>query len=126
MNNNDIPFCSSSSYSFTNESANDVYESLWQNNKDIANKTLSVDFLRQMENGSLQAERYINFTIQDINYVLKVTDMLKIMSKRVTKPADLKDFMAARYSGYKDFGNLMVNQYLFKVRLNMTIYPIGQ
>ncbi|XP_056605086.1 uncharacterized protein LOC130421297 isoform X1 [Triplophysa dalaica] len=105
---------SSSSHSFTNESADDVYESLWQNNKDIANKTLRVDFLRQMENGSLQAERYINFTIQDINYVLKVTDMLKIMSKRVTKPKDLKDFMAARYSGYKDFANLMVNQYLFK------------
>lgn len=100
-----------------NESA-DVYEFLWQNNTDIANKTLRVDFLREMENGSLQAERYVNFTIQDINYVLKVTDMLKTMSTSVTKPTDLKDFMAARYSGYKDFANLMVNQYFFKVRSN--------
>ncbi|GAA6091254.1 uncharacterized protein LOC113645525 [Tachysurus ichikawai] len=47
----------------------DVYEDLWTNSMDIADKTLHNDFMQQMEKNSLQAERYITFTLQDINYV---------------------------------------------------------
>ncbi|XP_057180394.1 uncharacterized protein si:ch1073-67j19.1 [Triplophysa rosa] len=102
------------SYSLAISSVEDVYEYLWKKNTDIANKTLGVDFLRQMENGSLQAERYVNFTIQDINYLLKVTKMLKKMSAKVSQPSDLKDFMNGRYSSYKRFADFMLNQYFYK------------
>lgn len=101
----------------------DVYEYLWNKNTDIANKTLGVDFLRQMETGSLQAERYLNFTIQDINYLLKVTKMLKKMSAKVSQTSDLKDFMKGRYSSYKSFQDFMLNQYFFKVRINLSDVP---
>ncbi|XP_073709369.1 uncharacterized protein [Misgurnus anguillicaudatus] len=101
------------SYSLAISSVDDVYEYLWEKNKDIAIKTLDVDFLRQMENGSLQAERYVNFTIQDINYLLKVTKMLKKMSAKVSQP-ELRDFMNKRYSSYKSFADYMLKQYFFK------------
>ncbi|XP_048013349.1 uncharacterized protein LOC125246450 [Megalobrama amblycephala] len=102
------------SYSLAASSEEDVYEYLWENNKDIANMTLGTDFLIQMQSGSLQAERYVNFTIQDINYLLQVTKMLKKMSVKVTKPSDLRDFMKDTYSGYKNFADLMLKQYFFK------------
>ncbi|XP_026078621.1 uncharacterized protein LOC113056229 [Carassius auratus] len=92
----------------------DVYEYLWEKNKDIASKTIELDFLRQMENGSLQADRYVNFIIQDIGYLLKVTKMLKRMSAKVALPNDIKNFMKGRYSSYKSFGDLMLKQYFFK------------
>ncbi|XP_051745946.1 uncharacterized protein LOC127510459 [Ctenopharyngodon idella] len=102
------------SYSLAASSVEDVYEYLWEKNKDIANATLGTDFLIQMQNGSLQAERYISFTIQDINYVLNVAEMLKEMSVKVTQPSDLRDFMKGRYSSYKRFADILLNQYFFK------------
>ncbi|NP_001314821.1 uncharacterized protein LOC100332348 precursor [Danio rerio] len=92
----------------------DVYEYLWQKNKDLAVQTLNLDFLRQMESGSLQAERYVNFTIQDIGYVLAVTKMLKRMSAEVSQPDDIRDFMKGRFASYKSFGELLLNMYFFK------------
>ncbi|XP_050963038.1 uncharacterized protein LOC127163733 [Labeo rohita] len=101
----------------------DVYEYLWEKNKDIAVKTIESDFLRQMENGSLQAERYVNFTIQDIGYLLKVTKMLKRMSAKVALPNDIKDFMKSRYSSYKSFADFMLKQYFFKGEPNIQQTP---
>ncbi|XP_039523769.1 uncharacterized protein si:ch1073-67j19.1 isoform X2 [Pimephales promelas] len=95
-------------------SVEDVYEYLWEKNKDIANKTLGTDFLIQMQNGSLQAERYVNFTIQDIGYLLRVTRMLKRLSGKDTQPTELRDFMKGRYSSYKSFADFMLKQYFFK------------
>ncbi|XP_051745945.1 uncharacterized protein LOC127510458 [Ctenopharyngodon idella] len=102
------------SYSLAASSVEDVYEYLWEKNKDIANVTLGTDFLIQMQNGSLQAERYVSFTIQDINYILKVTKMLKRMSVKVTQPNDLRDFMRSTYLSYKSFADSMIKQYFFK------------
>ncbi|KAK2892978.1 hypothetical protein Q8A67_012966 [Cirrhinus molitorella] len=106
--------CNSPNNDLKNKTVTDVYEFLWETNTDIANKTIRVDFLMQMQNGSLQAERYVNFTIQDINYVLKVTEMLKRISAKLTKPNDLKNFFTGRYSSYKSFGDLLLQQYFFK------------
>ncbi|KAM9467452.1 uncharacterized protein Hap1MRO34_014218 [Clarias gariepinus] len=92
----------------------DVYEDLWSMNMDIANKTLQLDFMQQMQSNSLQAERYVNFTLQDINYVREVTGMLKIMSKKVKKPKDLSDLITGRYNSYKSFLDLLIQQYFFK------------
>uniref|UniRef100_A0A672SCC3 Si:ch1073-67j19.1 n=1 Tax=Sinocyclocheilus grahami TaxID=75366 RepID=A0A672SCC3_SINGR len=99
----------------------DVYEYLWEKNKDIASKTMELDFLRQMENGSLHAERYVNFTIQDIGYLLKVTKMLKRMSAKVALPNDIKNFMKGRYSSYKSFADFLLKQYFFKLADNLNI-----
>uniref|UniRef100_A0A673KC03 Uncharacterized protein n=1 Tax=Sinocyclocheilus rhinocerous TaxID=307959 RepID=A0A673KC03_9TELE len=97
--------CFSFTYFSENEtemkSVEDVYEFLWENNIDIAYKTIRGDFLIQMQNGNL-------------NYVLKVAEMLKKMSANVTQPNDLKDFLSGRYSSYKGLGNLMLNQYFFE------------
>ncbi|XP_053506824.1 uncharacterized protein LOC128623697 isoform X2 [Ictalurus furcatus] len=92
----------------------DVYEDLWNMNLDIANKTLQLDFLQQMQTNSLQAERYVNFTLQDINYVQEVTKMLKTMSKKVSKPNDIRDFMTGRYTSYKKFLDLLLQQYFLQ------------
>ncbi|XP_060759634.1 uncharacterized protein LOC132870100 [Neoarius graeffei] len=108
-----ILFLSSLSYSWASKQHN-VYEELWDMNMDIANKTLHVDFLQQMQSNSLQAERYVNFTLQDINYVLEVTNMLKMMSERVKKPEDIRDFIKGRYTSYRNFLGMLLNQYFFK------------
>ncbi len=72
-------------------SVDDVYKLLWDNNSHIASETLNVDFLQKMKTGSLEAERYIKFTMQDINYILKVTGMLKSMSEKEIQHDDLKN-----------------------------------
>lgn len=117
---NRYTLCNSPSNSLKTKPATDVYEFLWETNIDIANKTIQVDFLTRMQNGSLQAGRYVNFTIQDINYVLKVTEMLKTMSSKVNQPYDLNNFFKGRYSSYKSFGDLMLQQYFFKVKPEKT------
>lgn len=100
----------------------DVYEDLWNMNLDIANKTLQLDFLQQMQTNSLQAERYVNFTLQDINYVQEVTKMLKTMIKKVRKPIDIRDFMTDRYTSYKKFLDLLNQQYFLQVRAEILQY----
>ncbi|XP_056311095.1 uncharacterized protein LOC130222569 [Danio aesculapii] len=102
------------SYILSVSCVEDVYEYLWEKNKDLADQILNLDFLRQMESGSLQAERYVNFTIQDIGYVLEVTKMLKSMSTKVSRPDDIREFMKGRFSSYKSFGESMLRGYLFK------------
>ncbi|XP_027006972.2 uncharacterized protein LOC113645525 [Tachysurus fulvidraco] len=92
----------------------DVYEDLWTKSMDIADKTLHVDFMQQMQKNSLQAERYVNFTLQDINYLVQVTDMLKTMSKKVKKPKDISDFLIGRYKSYKSFLDMLLLNYFFK------------
>lgn len=113
------------SYSLAASSVEDVYEYLWEMNKDIANKTLGTDFLIQMQNGSLQAERYVNFTIQDIGYLLKVTTMLKSLSGNETQPTELRDFMKGRYSSYKSFADSMLKQYFFQGKNRNTDFKLS-
>ncbi|XP_072530078.1 uncharacterized protein teni.1 [Salminus brasiliensis] len=101
-------------YGVTSKQQEDVYEYLWNNNTDIANMMLRADFLVQMQSGTLQAERYVNFTLQDIHYMLNVTQILKKMSENVKRPSDLRDFMKGRYSTYKLFSESFLSQYFLK------------
>ncbi|XP_041935026.1 uncharacterized protein LOC121697539 [Alosa sapidissima] len=91
-----------------------VYEFLWIHNMDIANSTLYLDFMQHMEVGDLRAERYVSFTIQDINYVVKVTEMLRKLSSSVKEPADLRQFFQGRYKSYKKFCDYLLNMYFLK------------
>ncbi|XP_056089570.1 uncharacterized protein LOC130069612 [Rhinichthys klamathensis goyatoka] len=106
--------CSCPSNDLEITSVEDVYEFLWENNSVIAFETLRVDFLQQMQSGSLQAERYISFTMQDINYILTVTKMLKEMSEKEIQPDDLRDFIKGRYLSYKKYTDLMLERFSFK------------
>ena len=56
-----------------------------------------------MQSGSLEAERFVKFTLQDIFYLDGVTAMLKVMSEKVAEPEDLKNFIEGRYFSYKKF-----------------------
>ncbi|XP_062374111.1 uncharacterized protein LOC134062191 [Sardina pilchardus] len=91
-----------------------MYDFLWIWNLDLANQTLNLDFMQRMQAGDLPAERYINFTIQDINYVVKVTEMLQNLSSSVKKPADLRQFFQGRYKSYKSFRDSLLNMYFLK------------
>ncbi|XP_076153465.1 uncharacterized protein LOC143136633 [Alosa pseudoharengus] len=92
----------------------DVYESLWTRNMDIANRTLNLDFMQHMEVGDLPVDRYLNFTIQDINYLVKVTKMLRKVSNSVKKPDDLRQFFQGRFKGYKSFRDNLLNMFFLK------------
>uniref|UniRef100_A0A3Q2U210 Thiaminase-2/PQQC domain-containing protein n=1 Tax=Fundulus heteroclitus TaxID=8078 RepID=A0A3Q2U210_FUNHE len=104
-------------------SEEDVYEMLWQENLNLAEKTLKLPFLQHMQSGDLQAENYINFMIQDIYYLAKVTDMLKEMSKKVQKPPDLKAFMQGRSESYERFRTEMLKTFNLKGVSEIKVNP---
>ncbi|XP_041096159.1 uncharacterized protein LOC121307898 [Polyodon spathula] len=91
-----------------------LYDVLWDDSQVIADKTLETDFLKQMANGTLEAERYINFTLQDIYYLVKVTELLKALSIQPETHTDIKQFILDRYNSYKKFADYVLNQYLLK------------
>ncbi len=107
-------------------SVDDVYELLWDNNSRIASETLNVDFLQKMKTGSLEAERYIKFTIQDINYILKVTGMLKSMSEKEIQHDDLKEFIIHRYQNYIKYATFMLKEFSFGVRTENNDFKVSK
>lgn len=64
--------------------------------------------------GDRQADHYINLTIQDINHLLRVADILEWMFKKVRAPADLCVFMQDRYDSCNSLGTSL--QFNLKVR----------
>ncbi|XP_063076243.1 uncharacterized protein LOC134466271 [Engraulis encrasicolus] len=91
--------------------AMDVYDQLWDNSKDIAEQTLELPFLQHMQMGDLQADNYVIFMIQDINYLVKVTDMLKEMCDKVKLPEDLKNFFGERYESYHSYAEATLEKF---------------
>uniref|UniRef100_A0A8C2FE02 Uncharacterized protein n=1 Tax=Cyprinus carpio TaxID=7962 RepID=A0A8C2FE02_CYPCA len=71
-------------------------------NLEFAHETLNLNFLQEM-----QAERYISFILQDINYILMVMQMLKNMSAKEIQPDDLKEFIKDRYLSYQKYAATM-------------------
>lgn len=116
--------CPSDSLEIT--SVDDVYKLLWDNNNDSAHETLNVDFLQEMQTGRLAAERYINFTMQDINYILKVTGMLKGMSEKEIQPDDLKEFIIDRYQSYTKYAASMLKEFSFAVRTENNDFKVSK
>ncbi|XP_015217116.1 aminopyrimidine aminohydrolase-like [Lepisosteus oculatus] len=91
-----------------------LYEKLWKNNMDIARDTMKTDFLKRMEAGTLEAERYINFTLQDIYYLEEVTKLLQKLSKEDELREDLKSFIMGRYNSYSSFEKYSLQMYQLK------------
>uniref|UniRef100_A0A3Q2CY44 Thiaminase-2/PQQC domain-containing protein n=1 Tax=Cyprinodon variegatus TaxID=28743 RepID=A0A3Q2CY44_CYPVA len=81
-----------------------TYDVLWQDNQDVAEQSLKQPFLQHMQSGDLQADDYMKFMIQDINYLVKVTEMLEEMSKR-NMENDIYLFMVDRYKSYKKYAD---------------------
>lgn len=91
-----------------------VYDFLWNANLNLATRTLNLKFVQHMQKGDLPAERYVNFTIQDIYYLDKVTDMLQNLSSSVMKPDDLRQFFQGRYKSYRSFRDYLLSMYFLK------------
>ncbi|KAM9762067.1 uncharacterized protein ACNS7B_004280 [Menidia menidia] len=100
----------------------DVYDLLWMKSRDVAEQTLQVPFFQHMQAGDLQADCYTCFLIQDINYLVRVTDMLGVMCERGGLPEDIRLFMENRYRSYKEYANQTLNQ--FNLRGVSDIQPI--
>ncbi|XP_063073540.1 uncharacterized protein LOC134464027 [Engraulis encrasicolus] len=96
------------------EKRHNIYKSLWKDSLDQAHQTLNLDFIKRMEAGDLPVDRYVNFTIQDIYYLDKVTDMLKNMSTSVKQPEDLRQFFQGRYSSYKRYQDSLLSIFYLK------------
>ncbi|XP_014908373.1 uncharacterized protein LOC106959986 isoform X1 [Poecilia latipinna] len=120
-----LPVCSSfptePKVSAALKGVRDIYEELWQNNTDVAQQTLTVPFLQHMQRGDLQADDYVAFMMQDVLYLLTVTDLLGNMSRRPL-PNDLKTFMQDRYQSYQSFSNYILDR--FKLKAPLDIRPI--
>lgn len=69
-----------------------------------------------MQLGDLQADNYVKFIIQDINYLVVVTDMLDEMRNKVKVPEDLHDFMEDRYESYKTYAESTLKEFNLNVR----------
>lgn len=101
----------------------DVYERLWSGSLDVAEETLKAPFLEHMRLGDLQADDYVSFMIQDIHYLLNVTDMLREMAQKVRSPPDLKSFMENRYQSYKAFADQILHQFHLNAPPSITPIP---
>lgn len=69
-----------------------------------------------MQLGDLQADNYVKFIIQDINYLVVVTDMLDEMRNKVKVPEDLHDFMEDRCESYKTYAESTLKEFNLNVR----------
>ncbi|CAI5685315.1 uncharacterized protein LOC102082023 [Oreochromis niloticus] len=102
----------------------DVYEYLWVKNQDIAEHTLHTPFLQHMQLGDLQADNYVKFIIQDINYLVVVTDMLDKMRNKVKVPEDLHSFMEDRYESYKTYAESTLKEFNLNSVSNINSTPV--
>ncbi|XP_043938478.1 uncharacterized protein LOC122811025 [Protopterus annectens] len=116
---------------YKSESSNEVYqqtlyEKLWESGLDIADQTLQTDFLKQMQAGTLKAERYINFTLQDIYYAVKVTKILNRLSKRnfSQDETDLQQFFSKTNQSYSHFADTLLIGYSLKNIHELRPWPV--
>ncbi|KAL4009747.1 hypothetical protein ACER0C_003599 [Sarotherodon galilaeus] len=101
----------------------DIYDELWDNNIEIAQKTLKTQFLQHMQLGDLQADEYVKFMIQDIKYLVMVTEMLKEMYDKVKEP-DLREFMKDRYNKYSDIAEKTLKEFNLNSALNINLIDV--
>ena len=64
---------------------------------------LKADFLQGMASVRLSAERFMTFNLQDIYYLVKVTEMLAEMKGKPQTPPDLKTVFENKYNSYQRF-----------------------
>lgn len=79
-------------------------------------KWLHTPCLQHMQLGDLQADNYVKFRIQDISYLVVVTDMLDKMRNEVEVPEDLHDFMEDRCESYKTYAESTLKEFNLNVR----------
>ncbi|XP_023657898.2 uncharacterized protein [Paramormyrops kingsleyae] len=100
------------------EKGSSLYEDLWKMNFNIVKDTLQTKFLQRMQDGSLPAELYLTFIVQDLYYLRNVTDMLQKMSMKEGMPQDLRLFFENRFKSYQAYTNSLFNMYALE---NQTI-----
>lgn len=100
-----------------------LYDILWKSNTDIANEVLKTEFLTLMVNGSLKAERYMKFMLQDIYYANQVTSLLNTLAKRRKSHKDIKKFFIKMHELYADFTKGLLQEFRFKNFTELTPSP---
>lgn len=90
-----------------------LYDKLWTRNLDIAKETLKADFLKRMDGNTLEAERYVTFTIQDLYYLAKVTYYLNMIAMELSGSTEkeLQTFFQNRSNSYRKYTKYILNFY---------------
>ncbi|XP_028670513.1 uncharacterized protein LOC114661545 [Erpetoichthys calabaricus] len=96
------------SYQTTTSPEQSLYDWLWNESQDIVGKVLQTDFLKEMNNNTLQAERYIQMTMQDIYYVAAVVDVLVYAAANSEVSPDIKHFLVGMAKSYDDFAKYLL------------------
>ncbi|XP_043938556.1 uncharacterized protein LOC122811066 isoform X1 [Protopterus annectens] len=91
-----------------------LLSTLWDNNIDIVKETEHTDFLICMTNGSLVAERYMKFILQDIYYVKHLTKLLSILANSSEPRKDLHEFFNNRNASYSRFATSLLKGFGFQ------------
>ncbi|XP_063048665.1 uncharacterized protein LOC134442421 [Engraulis encrasicolus] len=91
----------------------DVYEQLWTNSKDLAEKTLKLPFFQHMQRGDLQSDTYATFMLQDITVLVEIRETLKETISEVNDP-ELKAFFVERYETYKKYADEALQKFSLK------------
>ncbi|XP_067115931.1 uncharacterized protein [Osmerus mordax] len=91
-----------------------LYDVLWNDSFDIVQMILKADFLQGMASVRLSAERFMTFNLQDIYYLVKVTEMLAEMKGKPQTPPDLKTFFEKKYNSYQSFAASVLEKYCLK------------
>ncbi|KAJ8260347.1 hypothetical protein GJAV_G00179910 [Gymnothorax javanicus] len=101
----------------------DLYEDLWNNNKYIADETLDLPFLKHMQSGSLSAEDYINFTLQDVKYLDEVVKMLYELINTRSIQTNTTKFLRDRYRGYSSYLTDVLESFSMEEPPNIKLHP---
>ncbi|XP_039620521.1 uncharacterized protein LOC120536263 [Polypterus senegalus] len=101
-------FLRNASYQTTTSPEQSLYDWLWNESQDIVNEVLQTDFLNEMNNNTLQAERYVQMTMQDIYYVAAVVDVLVYAAANPEVSPDIKQFLVGMVKSYDDFAKYLL------------------
>uniref|UniRef100_A0A8C4RHI0 Uncharacterized LOC114651558 n=1 Tax=Erpetoichthys calabaricus TaxID=27687 RepID=A0A8C4RHI0_ERPCA len=88
-------------------SQDSVYDQLWDKSQDIVGEVIKTNFLKEINDNTLIAERYMKLMIQDIYYIQGVFNALNVALKNTNMPDDVKKFLEDRATSYKNFLEMM-------------------
>ncbi|XP_039608874.1 uncharacterized protein LOC120528863 [Polypterus senegalus] len=91
-----------------------IYDQLWDKSQDIVGEVIKTNFLKEINDNTLIADRYMKLMIQDIYYIQGVFNALNIALKNPNMPDDVKHFLEDRARSYKNFLEMMQENYNLK------------
>lgn len=96
---------------------------LWLHNQDIAEETLKGPFMQQMQAEDLQADCYVQLMIQDCYFLVKITDMLKELTK-MNMSGDIYDLICERHKSYQKRKERTLKEFHLGVRTSPGVWKV--